>query len=560
MNVEQVLADATKILTKYFEKKEQLMGAVTTPSHVTGLRADVKMQDDAFVVIAKKQGGFAYESSHPLAVYTGIQCAVYEDNSVKTLEMTSTHMLKETSHPDIVRCTISENGKKTADFSIDVDVFYDVSSPDTAGMVLHQSVMGLQPWLMDMEDIKFNGDEGLREARKIINTYGIDDPFLGAEYIVKDIDFFEKLKQELSAEEEKPEVILPEKKSPEEKTPEEKLPEKKPTAEKQPRKNKKQKNRKAKKEQQAKKQPEEKTADEKPTPEEKPEMIIQSIAEKSANITKTERLTNKMRFSKHLKKIALSLGLLLGGAGIGIGTKAAVEKIIEDSKNNAINKEFKLDNADADEVRADAKTAQFYARKDMTADAKEKYMGIIDELQEKYLKEAQDEKRLQAEAGNLKMEPIENITIDNAPKEQQDKWYKLSDGTYIEDSRVAELYVHLNELRKRINRGIEYEINADGDEGSITHDGFDKQLVEQELRDAVSSKSIKKYEAKDVEGWEEDLGNGWVMQHQGLRSRHLIRFNSGSDAPITGTSDFISGNSYKKLLAQQIAEKKQKDK
>lgn len=336
------------------------------------------------------------------------------------------------------------------------------------------------------------------------------------------------------------------------------------------------------------------------------EPALEKVIEKTEkeNKDKSESAMNKMRFSKTLKKIALSLGLLVGGAGAGIGAKALFEKISEDMRNNALNKEWMADHAKADSAYADAKNAHFYAITKMTEEQKSQYMKHIDELEKKYVKLAQDDNLLKAVAGNQNMKPVpnpyiypdddnvsraesqkndtwkdvkepDNIVINHEGKEfkfsaneqkkadesralRRSKWFKLGDGSYIEDNRLAGVYDRLDNLRQRINRGIADEIIADGDHGERKSDGFfaigDKDY---ELDEAVSSKSIKKVDAKEIEGWDEDLGDGWVVQH---RPRIIIsRWNDGT-GEIPGTvSDGVSGEAYKKLLAQQIADRKQKD-
>ena len=87
--------------------------------------------------------------------------------------------------------------------------------------------------------------------------------------------------------------------------------------------------------------------------------------------------------SKHTKRLAIALGLLIGSHA---GTTLA-KYIKQEMDFNAINKEWKMQYADADSVYADARTATFYAHKNLTPEQKEELSKQVDDLERKYLEE-----------------------------------------------------------------------------------------------------------------------------------------------------------------------------
>lgn len=84
--------------------------------------------------------------------------------------------------------------------------------------------------------------------------------------------------------------------------------------------------------------------------------------------------------SKHTKRLVIALGLLIGG---NVGVKQEMDF-------NAINKEWKMQYADADSVYADARTATFYAHKNLTPKQKEELSKQVDDLEKNIWKKTKD--------------------------------------------------------------------------------------------------------------------------------------------------------------------------
>ena len=183
--------------------------------------------------------------------------------------------------------------------------------------------------------------------------------------------------------------------------------------------------------------------------------------------------------SKHTKRLAIALGLLIGGH---VGTNL-VKHVKQEMDLNAINKEWKMQYADADSVYADAKTATFYAHKNLTPEQKEELSKQIDELEKKYLDKINKSEDLQQIIGDRKIiREGATIICDNA--------YSLDDGHYVADYRTQNVEKRVAYLREKIAEGKEYVVQADAENRKKSENWTDMKEQEEVLKEYSDKENI----------------------------------------------------------------------